>query len=228
MKVLLVEDDMKLGKTIQELLIYEHCSVDWVQNGTDAEKTIKYGADFVYDVVILDWMLPGITGLDICKLLRNKYNFQGGIVFVTAKGELDDCVSALNFGADDYIIKPLKIKELIARLNAVCRRKGKPFIDKTYSRGTICINSCLNTITCQNTSITLRKKEFELFEMLFVNLNNLIPRKAIFEKIWSDKLETSEESLDSHVYTLRKKLKSFPKIQIKSVKNIGYKMEIAE
>lgn len=228
MKILLVEDDDKLGSITRELLVCENCEVDWVQTGTEATAVVKSCLEACYDVILLDWMLPELSGIEICRLLRGKYNYQGGIIFVTAKGELDDCVNALNAGADDFIIKPYKIKELVARLNAVCRRKNKPFVDQIYSKESFQINRDLNTLSYGNTEIHLRKKEFALFEMLFLNLNNTLPRTAIFEKIWSDKLDTNMESLDSHIYMLRKSLKVFPQIKITLVKNIGYKMEIAQ
>lgn len=226
MKILLVEDDVKLGRATKELLECEQCEVDWAEDGAEALDMAKDSLAAGYDVVLLDWMLPEISGIEVCRLLRNKYNFQGGIVFVTAKGEVDDCVKALDMGADDFIVKPFKIKELVARVNAVNRRKGKPFVDKVYTRGGIAINKNLNSIVCNGSELRLRKKEFALFEMLFVNLNNVLPRSVIFEKIWSDKLETNMESLDSHIYMLRKSLKVFPEIKINLVKNIGYKMEI--
>lgn len=226
MKILLAEDDEKLGRVTTELLICEKFAVEWVQSGSEAVAVLKDNLDTGFDVVILDWMLPEMSGLEVCRLLRDKYNYQGGIIFVTAKGEQEDCIRALNAGADDYVVKPYKIKELAARLNAVCRRKAKPFVDKVYSRSGIEINRNLNTVCGNGTEICLRKKEFALFEMLFVNLNNILPHTAIFEKIWSDKPETNMETLNSHIYTLRKKLKAFPQIQIKLIKNIGYKMEI--
>ncbi|MBQ8661872.1 MAG: response regulator transcription factor [Alphaproteobacteria bacterium] len=228
MKILLVEDDVKLGRVTQELLTYENCSVDWAQDGAEAEDLIKSSLDSSYDIVILDWMLPGINGIEICRFLRNKYNFQGGIVFITAKGELDDCVCALNSGADDFIVKPFKIKELIARLNAVCRRKEKPFVDRVYAKSGVEIDRNLNIVRGNGTELRLRKKEFELFEILFINSGRILPRRTVFEKIWSDKPDTNMESLDSHIYMLRKSLKELPQIRIKSVKNIGYKMEINE
>lgn len=228
MKILLVEDDVQLGKTTKELLTYENCSVDWAQDGAEAVSMPCGNSENNYDVILLDWMLPELSGIEICHLLRTKYNFQGGIVFITAKGELDDCVCALNTGADDFIVKPFKIKEVVARLNAVCRRKAKPFVDKTFSHGAFSINCSLNTVNGPGQELHLRKKEFELFEMLFINLGHILPRTAIFEKVWSDKMETNMESLDSHIYTLRKSLKIFPQIQIKLIKNIGYQMEIEQ
>lgn len=226
MKILLVEDDVKLGRVTQELLTYEKFSVDWAEDGAEAIKLIKDHEAVSYDAVLLDWMLPEMSGIEVCRLLRGKYNYQGGIIFVTAKGELDDCVRALNTGADDFIVKPYKIKELTARLNALLRRKDKPFIDRIYHKENVEINSNLNTVKYNGVTIQLRKKEFSLFKILFVNLNNILPRTTIFEKIWEDKMDTNMESLDSHIYMLRKSLKVFPNIEIKSIKNIGYKMEI--
>lgn len=228
MKILLVEDDVKLGEATRALLAYKKCCVDWAQNGSDALAMVKSSLESSYDVVILDWMLPEISGLEICQLLRNKYLFQGGIIFVTAKGELDDCVQALDCGADDYLVKPFKIKELIARINAVCRRKTKPFVDKIYCKNGVTLNRDISSIFYNGQKLHLRKKEFALFELLFINLNNILPRASIFEKIWDDKLDTNRESLDSHIYSLRKSLKIFPLIKIKLVKNIGYKMEIEQ
>lgn len=228
MRILLVEDDVRLGAATRELLQYEQCLVDWEQNGSDALKCFQYN-DGKYDVVILDWMLPELSGIEICRLLRKKYAFQGAVLFVTAKSEEEDCVEALNAGADDYVIKPFRIKELMARINALCRRQNKPYVDKIYRQGPFELNRETKTISCGEMSLSLRKKEFELFELLFINLNNIMPRDAIFDKLWADKPDTNMESLDSHIYGLRKKLKDvFPQIKIKLLKNIGYKMEITD
>lgn len=226
MKILLVEDDKKLGAVTKELLTYENCGTDWAEDGAEALDMVKTGGSAGYDVILLDWMLPAISGLEICRLLRGKYGYQGGIIFVTAKGELEDCVRALDTGADDFVVKPYKIKELLARIKAVFRRKSKPFVDNIYTGNGYELNRELNTVSSDGQELQLRRKEFELFEMLFVNLGNILPRAAIFEKIWSDRLDTNMESLDSHIYSLRKKLRIFPQLRIKMIKNIGYKMEL--
>lgn len=227
MKILLVEDDTKLGKNMAELLRFENCKVDWAHDGSEAVRYFDFAQISSYDVIILDWMLPELNGLEICRILRQKYNYQGGIIFVTAKGEEEDCIRALDSGADDYVVKPFRIKELSARLKAICRRKNKPFVDKIYVQNTIMIDRRLNTVSDGNKNIILRKKEFALFELLFINCGNILPRTTIFEKIWADKMDTNMESLDSHIYSLRKKLKEkLPRIKIKLAKNIGYVMEI--
>ena len=229
MKILLVEDDIKLGEVTAELLRLEKCAVDWAHDGGEAEEYFQSALIGSYDVVLLDWMLPGLSGLELCQVLRRKYCFQGGVIFVTAKGEVEDCIRALDQGADDYVIKPFQIKELVARIRAVCRRKNKPFVDKIYVQDSIVINRNLNVVSYQDRNISLRRKEFALFELLFVNLNQVLPRETIFEKVWEDKMDTNMESLDSHIYSLRKKLKeALPQVKIKLVKNIGYVMEIED
>lgn len=119
---------------------------------------------------------------------------------MAAKVEVEDSVRALDTGADDFMVKPFKIKELVARINAVDRRKSKLFVDRVCARSAVEINRDLHTVCSGGREVHLRKKEFDLFEMLFVNLNNVLTRTAIFEKIWSDKLDTNMESLDSHIF----------------------------
>ncbi len=230
MKLLLVEDDEKLGAAVRQLLELEGHRTDWAKDGAEALEFVTDSRLDAYDIIILDWMLPELNGLEVCKILRQnpKYNYQGGIIFVTAKDGVEDCISGLDAGADDYIVKPFEIRELTARLNAVSRRKNKPFVDDIYTKQAVTINKNLRTICCDGKELQLSRREFDLFSLLFINQNRIIPRTAIFEKIWSDKLETSPASLDSYIYLLRKKLKIFNgKINITLVKNIGYIMEIS-
>lgn len=229
MKLLLVEDDAKLGAVVQKLLTLENFQTDWAQDGKEALEFVRDNRLNAYDVIILDWMLPEISGIEICRILRDKakYNYQGGIIFVTAKDSTEDCINGLNAGADDYIVKPFQTGELIARVNAVSRRKTKPFIDDVYTKGALTLNNTQNTLSYQGKELTLSRKEFNLFRLLFINNGQVLPRATIFDKVWPDKLDTGPASLDSHIYMLRKKLKDFaPNIKIKLIKNIGYVMEI--
>lgn len=227
MKILLAEDDAKLGAAVQSLLQYEGFGVDWAENGVEAVSLFEAAGEGGYDVVVLDWMMPELNGLDVCRILRRKYNFQGGIIFVTAKGEEDDCVRALNLGADDYVVKPFKIKELVARINALCRRKGRLYVGGVYEKAGVTINRERKIISIGSRELQLRKKEFALFEVMFANLGQVLPRAVIFDKVWSEALDTNMESLDSHIYSLRKKLKAvLPEITLKSLKNLGCVMEV--
>ena len=230
MKLLLVEDDTKLGAVVQKLLTLENFQTDWAQDGKEALEFVRDNRLNAYDVIILDWMLPEISGIEICRFLRDKtkYNYQGGIIFVTAKDSTEDCINGLNAGADDYIVKPFQTGELIARVNAVSRRKTKPFIDDVYTKGSLTLNNTQNTLSYQGKELPLSRKEFNLFRLLFINNGQVLPRATIFDKVWPDKLDTGPASLDSHIYMLRKKLKDFaPNIKIKLIKNIGYVMEIS-
>lgn len=230
MKLLLVEDDAKLGAVVQKLLTLENFQTDWAQDGKEALEFVRDNRLNAYDVIILDWMLPEISGIEICRILRDetKYNYQGGIIFVTAKDSTEDCINGLNAGADDYIVKPFQTDELIARVNAVSRRKTKPFIDDVYTKGALTLNNTQNTLSYQGKELALSRKEFNLFRLLFINNGQVLPRATIFDKVWPDKLDTGPASLDSHIYMLRKKLKDFaPNIKIKLIKNIGYVMEIS-
>ena len=136
MRILLVEDDINLGQGIKTLLEIDGYEIELAENGAEAIDEFKYGIA-QYDVVLLDWMLPELSGLEVCKWLRDikKGHYTGGIIFLTAKSELDDCVQALEVGADDYITKPFEIRELKARIHAVLRRKNKPYVDSSFEAG---------------------------------------------------------------------------------------------
>ena len=152
----------------------------WATDGKEALDDFKTSTDNAFDVIILDWMLPEISGLEICKILRSdKYNYQGGIIFVTAKDALDDCLNGLESGADDYIVKPFENKELVARIKAVNRRKSKPYIDDVYKKGNLAINNNLLTLTCDEQILQLTKREYDLFKILFVNCGQTIDRKSV-------------------------------------------------
>ena len=228
MRLLVVEDDIKLGAVQKELLELAGFEVVWATDGKQALDEFYIAKDNSFDVIILDWMLPEISGLELCKILRSsKYNYQGGIIFVTAKDSLEDCLKGLEVGADDYLVKPFANKELVARIKALGRRKARPYVDNIYKKNTVSIDNNLLKVTVDGTSLQLTKREFELFSLLFINQGHIIPRSAILEKVWSNNLDVSESSLDSYVYLLRKKLAIFSSIiSIKSVKNVGYSLEI--
>ncbi len=147
MKILLAEDDINLGKLLSMLLKKQNITVNWVQDGEAAYDAVYADG---YDVLVLDWMMPLLSGLDLCKRLREE-DYQGKILLLTAKDTLADKVQGLNSGADDYLVKPFELEELVARLNALCRRQGQYSAEKlrygayTLESSTYCLayESCV-------------------------------------------------------------------------------------
>lgn len=216
--ILLAEDDERLGKLIHHMLQKELHVVDWVKNGDDA---YDYARLTDYDCLVLDWMMPSRSGIEVCKQIR-KNGYQGGILFITAKDSIEDMVLGLDSGADDYIVKPFQFEELLARLRAVSRRKEKVF-EEILQAGNLKLNMATHTATKNEEAVDLSRKEYHLLELLLRNKNQVIPREILFEKIWGFETFVSENALDSLVKLVRKKIdtKGKPSL-IKTVRGIGY------
>lgn len=228
MHVLLVEDDEKLGRIICQVLKKEDFEVDWAQDSNDAFAYVDYCAENLYDVIILDWMLPGKSGPEICKVLRSssKYNYQGGIIFLTARDAIEDRVTGLDAGGDDYLVKPFENAELIARLKALYRRKGRPYVDNTLTIDDLELNRNEQIVTFKGKQIQFSNREFAIFDLLLINAGRVLPRDTIIERIWGNDSEITSASLDSYIYLLRKKTKELePDLSIKLVRGVGYKIE---
>lgn len=228
MYVLLVEDDEKLGDIICQVLEKEDIKVDWAKDSEDAFAYMDYASDNIYDAIILDWMLPEVTGPEICQMLREdkKYRYQGGIIFLTARDSTDDRVRGLEVGSDDYLVKPFENAELIARLKALFRRKGRPYIDKTHEVSDVTLNRKEHIIEYNGDQKLLSPREFEIFDLLFTNINRVLTRDTIIERIWGDDSEITSANLDSYIYLIRKKIKDFcPIISISLLRGVGYKIE---
>ncbi|MEH7248757.1 response regulator transcription factor [Neobacillus niacini] len=224
MNILLAEDDVRLGKLITHLLQKEFHRVDWVKDGREA---YQYARIIHYDVIILDWMLPGEDGLSICKKLREK-GIQSGIIFVTAKDANDNIISGLDSGADDYIVKPFEFNELLARIRAISRRKEKKLEDVIRIHNLI-LNVTTHELKRNDEIIELSKKEYQLLELLMRNHNQVITREVLFEKLWGYDTEVSDNALDALVKLVRKKIdlpegRSF----IQNVRGIGYKVRMSD
>lgn len=220
MNILLAEDDVRLGKLVAHLLQKEFHRVDWVKNGKDAYDN---ACILSYDIIILDWMLPGQDGLTVCKRLRQKGN-KSGILFVTAKDAKQDIISGLDSGADDYIVKPFEFNELLARLRAISRRKEKP-LEEIISLADLTLNLKTHVIKRNETTIELSKKEYHLLELLMRNHNQVMTRELLFEKLWGYDTVVSDNALDALVKLVRKKIDvpGSPSL-IQNVRGIGYKV----
>ena len=223
MKILLAEDDVKLGKLIVHMLQKECHAVDWVQDGNEVESYADMGD---YELIILDWMLPGKSGEQICKDLRKK-GYQKGILMLTAKGTLEDRVTGLDAGADDYLTKPFEFAELFARMRSIARRFQMPLTEDVLSAGSVELNTINHTFKHAGKEIPLTTKEFQLLEILMRNRGRTVPRELLSEQIWGWDAP-SRNALDALVKLTRKKLSGIPGFCIQNIRGVGYRLEVQD
>ncbi|KDE50361.1 response regulator transcription factor [Geobacillus sp. CAMR5420] len=219
MKILLAEDDLHLGELIVHLLKKKGIDhIDWVQEGEDA---YDYALAEFYDVVVLDWMLPNGDGLDICRRLRQN-GYTGAILMLTAKDAVHDRVTGLEAGADDYLVKPFEIDELVARLKALARRTFVPLQEEKVTFHGFTLNRTSHTLHRGDEEIFLTPREFQLLDLLVQNQGQVVPRETILDRVWGWDADVSMKTIDATIKLLRKKLKDDV---IQTVRGVGYKIE---
>ncbi|WP_378952975.1 response regulator transcription factor [Pelosinus sp. sgz500959] len=222
MRVLLAEDDAKLGRLIKHMLEKEMVQVDWVLRGDTA---IDYAIHSPYDVIILDWMMPGETGIEVCHYLRRQ-NYQGAILILTAKDAVSDRVLGLNTGADDYLVKPFEFAELIARIRALSRRSNVKLKEEILQIGSLIINRTTRSVQRGNDEIQLTVREFQLLDLLVQNRGHVVPREVLLDRIWGLDGNVSSNNLDAYVRLLRKKINlSDDDVELQNIRGIGFKLE---
>lgn len=224
MNILLAEDDLLLGKLIVHMLKKTgEYKIDWVTTGNDA---FDYALMSHYDVLILDWMMPEGDGVEVCRRLR-KQDYSGAILILTAKDAVQDRVAGLDSGADDYLIKPFEIDELLARLRALSRRNYAPIVEETVDLHGLVLNRTSYTIHRGNKHIQLTPREFQLFDLLVRNKGQVLPRDIILDRVWGFDADVSIKIVDATVKLLRKKLHMLIHQElIQSKRGVGYKLEI--
>ncbi len=222
-RILLAEDDAMLGKLVKHMLEKSGMQVDWVLSG---DMALEYALYDPYDVIILDWMMPGQTGIAVCDQLR-KRDYNGAILMLTAKDTLDDRVLGLDTGADDYFVKPFEFAELLARIRALARRSRVRLTEDILQVGDLILNGLTHYVRRGDTEIQLTSREFQLLDLLVRNQERVIPREVILERIWGLETEVSSNNLDAYVRLLRRKLSPFEDVVvIQTVRGIGYKLEV--
>ncbi|WP_019241832.1 MULTISPECIES: response regulator transcription factor [Bacillus] len=220
-KVLVVDDEEDMRHLVEMYLLNSGFQCMEAQNGSDALKIIEKEE---IDVVLLDIMMPEIDGFEVCELIRK--NSDVPIIFVSAKGEEWDKVKGLKLGGDDYIVKPFSPGELMARIEALLRRVGKKtdvVNEDVIVFGDIKINKLSRTVTVCNQPVMLTLKEYELINFLIIHANQVLSREQLLERIWGNDYSGSLRTVDTHVKTLRMKLKNTDYIQ--TVWGVGYKFE---
>ena len=221
MRILLAEDERELSKALCAVLKHNNYSVDAVYNGQDA---LDYGLCENYDAIVLDLMMPKMNGLDVLKSLREK-GVDTPVIILTAKSELEDKITGLDAGADDYLTKPFAMGELLARLRALTRRKSE-FSPNLLSFGNVSLNRETFELCTDKEAVRLGNKEFQMMEMLLSNAGRLISTEQFMEHIWGYETEAEINVVWVYISYLRKKLTSLgASIEIKAVRGVGYTLE---
>ena len=206
MKLLLAEDERELSNAIVRVLKHNNYTVDAVYDGAEALEYLTFGN---YDGVILDIMMPKADGLTVLRKVREGGN-NVPVLLLTARSEVDDRVEGLDAGADDYLTKPFAMKELLARIRAMTRRK----------------NDVISTYTVGNLTLRLSGKEFQMMEMLVANNKMLISTEKFMESVWGYDSEAEINGVWVYISSLRKKLSEIgANVNIKAVRGLGYKLE---
>ena len=222
MKVLIIEDEYSLADAISETLKKENFTVEIISDGEEGEYEALTN---VYDIILLDVMLPNKNGFEILKELR-KEKIETPIIMLTAKSEIYDKLNGLENGADDYITKPFHMKELVARIKVILKRNSKIEDTNVLEFSDLKLNAKTGKMTSNENEITINGKELELLETLLLNKNQIINREILANKIWGYDSEAEYNNVEVYISFLRKKLKLLKsKVKIKSVRGIGYKME---
>lgn len=222
MRIVLVEDEQRMAQALCELLRMEHYEVDHFENGTDGLAALESG---IYDIAVLDVMLPGMNGCEIARQTR-AHGITIPILMLTAKAELDDKVMGLDSGADDYLTKPFMTKELLARLRALGRRVLGT-TDGVLSFGDITLDMSTLTLACvtNGQSVRLGEKEYRILEYMIANGGQILTREQLAVKIWGLENEAEYNNVEVYMSFTRKKLAFIEaKTEIKAVRGIGYEL----
>lgn len=217
-KILLVEDEKQMAMFIEMELVHEGYNVDTAYDGREGLKKIENGE---YSLVLLDIMLPGLNGMEICKKVREFSDIP--IIMLTARGDVEDKVKGLDTGADDYLTKPFAIEELLARIRVI-RRKNSPKTNKNEIKiQDIVMNRDTHEVTRAGKLIELTKKEYDLLEILLVNKDIVLTREQLIEKIWGYDYIGGDNVVDVFIRYLRGKIDDgYEDKLITTVRGVGY------
>ena len=223
MHILVVEDEQRLAFLLRRVLLEERHTVDLAYDG---QTGLDLALSDTYDVVILDVMLPGLDGLEVCRQMRAE-RIMTPVLMLTARGAIEDRVVGLNVGADDYLVKPFAMEELLARINALLRRRDRRFDEiPQLSAGDLTLDLVRHEARRAGRVIELTAKEFALLEYLMRHPGQVLTRTQIIDAVWRYDLEALSNVVDIYIHYLREKIDhGFSHALIKTVRGVGYKIE---
>lgn len=221
MQVLIVEDDIRLAQALGQILEENHYQVDLVHDG---DQGLAYAESGSYDVIILDVMLPRKSGLEVVAELR-RANVATPVLMLTARTTVQDKITGLDSGADDYMTKPFSPAELLAHLRALTRRQGQVVFEK-IDFGDISLNLESHDLSCGSKSINLSYKEFSIANILISNKGQIVSKDMLISKVWGVESSAVDNNVEAYISFLRKKLKFLgSNTQIETVRKVGYRLE---
>lgn len=224
MNILLIEDDRNLCEALSWQLKKEHFSVECCYTGEEAELYLKEG---LYDLVLLDCILPGMDGLSILRDMRARKDLTP-VIILSALGEVENRVSGLNIGADDYLVKPFAFSELMARIGSLFRRRAA-FEQPVPAFGDLQLEPGKNCLRCGGRSCTLSQTEADLMKLLLDAKGKVSARNVLLHKVWGMDTSVEYSNLDNYIYFLRKRLKTLDShVQIRTMRGTGYYLETVQ
>nr|WP_288701277.1 response regulator transcription factor [uncultured Romboutsia sp.] len=222
MKLLLVEDEKQLSEALQQILIKNKYSVDAVYSGDEG---LDYALTGIYDVIILDIMLPKLNGIEILKMIR-KRKISTPVILLTAKGSVEDRILGLDSGADDYLPKPFSPDELLARLRALTRRNGDFINENILEFSDIKLNLSTYDMEVNDNSITLTQKEFEILKYFMQRPKLVVSKDDLITKLWGFDSDIEHNNIEVYISFLRKKLAYVESnVKITTIRRVGYRLE---
>ncbi|XOQ43273.1 MAG: Stage 0 sporulation A-like protein [Clostridium sp.] len=223
MKILIIEDEKLLADSLKTLLESKGFEVETVYDGETGKEYAELG---VYDLLILDVMMPKMDGYEVARKVRAQ-RCSTPILMLTAKSGLEDRIEGLNAGADYYLTKPFDSRELLACINALLRRQGHQVNELTYGNTSLDLESCM--LICGEKSQRLSAREFDVMRLLLQSRNNILSKEVILARVWGYDSNAVENHVEVYVGFLRKKLKSIgSNIHIKAVRRLGYHLEVSD
>ena len=222
MKILIIEDEYALADAVAEILKNEKFDVNIITNGQAGEDEALTG---IYDLIILDVMLPGKDGFEILNSIKRE-KVTTPVIMLTAKSQIEDKLQGLENGADDYVTKPFHTRELLARVKVILKRNNNLEDINILGYGDLKLNLDTCKLTCGENSIVINGKELELLQLLIINKNIVVSREMLANKIWGYESDAEYNNVEVYISFIRKKLKLLnSKVIIKAVRGIGYKLE---